>query len=365
MNESGEDQFEQSEIGRNNQIPEISLVNIDESQIPPNKEGIPIAKELEGYRKLAQHTWERQFKAREKLKQKDQETYVSPRRTDQSLDWQKVWKLLNIAVLKRKEVFPDSEDMSMTDQEIITSLDNYLSKHDIGGDRTVGLAPDEFPEVIDKDIRKLCLEINHDSWIKTKDGCSGHRDVIGADGKTELSQDGFGNPYLAFVLDKMDTKSFQFIEKINIVLKEFEDKYLFIKTNAVEFPLGNKNAEKEDLLGYNISLKISSSQSWEERTKIEQGEDYFNDVSLDRGESVSKIVTEKIPKPEDLDREDDFINMYARSMQRQNYQRKLYQAYEKRYYDKYGDFFRSQEAEGIAQEFFSSIGKVIREVSNE
>lgn len=354
---------DQEMMGTKQKIPEIELAQqIDESEIPPPAPNVSIEQEWARYKKWAHDDWKRHLKAEKESEVREKEGYESPRNPDGLLNWNKVWQMLELKPPKRSDVFPDGEDKNLTDKEIEKKLNKYMEEHNIPLWSLSGIAPEEFPEIIDRDIRDLCLQINKNNWIKTKEGCSDHRNITKEDGKVVPAERGFQSPYLATYLDKKDPRNRLFTDKVREFIQQFKSKYPFIRVGTSEFPLRDEDLQKEDLESFHFGLSIDPSPEWMEKIKQEKRVDHFDDVLKRPDEIEDQVITIKPPRPESYHDEQSFVEAYARQYRIFNYQRTLYQQYEKRYYEKYGDFIRSEEAENIAKEFFEGIGKIIEEI---
>jgi hypothetical protein len=349
-------------MGLKSKIPEIELAQINESEIPPPAPKVSLEEELSRYRKWGHNNWSHHLRAEKETETREKEGYQSPRNPDGSLDWEKVWGMLELKPPKRNEVFPRGEDKNLSDKEIERRLNKYMEDHDIPLWSLSGIAPEEFPEIIDRDIRDLCLKINQSNWIKTKEGCSGHREVENIDGTIVPAERGFHSPYLAVYLDRKDTGTQIFIGKIERLIKELKDRYSFVRTGTSEFPLRDEDLQKEDVRSFHFGMSIDPSPQWIERIKQEEGADYLDDVPVRAQEVEDKIITTKLPRPEDFVDEKSYVEAYTEKYHVYNYQRSLWQKYGERYNKKYGDFFRSEEAESIANEFFEGIRKIIEEI---
>ncbi len=349
-------------IGLSSEIPEIAKAQIDQSEIPPPAPDVNLEEEITQYKKWAKQTWQEHLEAQEKSAVREGEGYQSPRSPDGSLNWDKVWQMQGLKPPDRNEVFPNGEDEDLDDKEVETKLNQYLEAHDIPLWSLSGIASDQFPEVIDRDIRELCREINNDNWIKTKEGCSGHREVTREDGTMVPADKGFRNPYLAFYLDRKDPRSEIMVEKVQKIIDQLKEKYGFVRGGMDEFDLNDQDLQDQDIRGVNFGLAIDPSPEWVEMVKQEKGENYFADVPKRPDQVENEIITVRPPRPDGFPDEDSFVRAYTEQYQVFNYQRALWHDYGDRYYDKYGDYFRSEQAQKISQEFFTGIGEIKEEI---
>lgn len=346
---------EMMEIKR--KIPEIELAQIDESKIPL------APKEILNINEKRFHASWQNLQRREKMKEKKKE-YIRPRISDDSLDWQKVWQNLGYLEVKRDEVFPHGEDKGLEDYEIEKQVINYKKKyakdHELPKDGLGIIDPEEFPEMIDKDIRDLVLKINNQEWLKTTNCCSGHREKQQLNGISVISPEGFRRPFLNAYIDNKNPRSSLFINRMNQLIIKLKERYPFISGDIYTYEVEGEKEIKE--LTLNLWINNPPAE-WVENKKREKGMDYFDDVPKEPRDIKSQIITNELEpsSKEDMKDEESYVAACTHNFHIWHYQNGLFEQYKKRYYDKY-DFYRSQEAENIAKEFFEGVREIIDEI---
>ena len=345
-------------------IPEIKLALCPESEIPPPAPGVELEEELEAYRKIARQYWEAKNQSETENEQRERIGYIPPRLPDGTLDWDRTWELLKRQTPKRSVIFPNGEDVGMSEQDIVRRLNDYLGEHELPLHTMSGLNAKEYPEVIDHDIRPICVEINQLKWIQTGDSCSGHRERILSDGTAEPDAKGFSLPYLMVYLDRKDPRSQIFMARAETIVHQIQEQYPFVTGGVRNTALDDEDLEREDLAGLDVGIRVNPSPEWLDQVKREKGSDYFNDAPELPDRLEDSIMTIHPPRPEGYSDAAQYIEDYARAYRIFNYQRDLWQRYEARYNEKYGEYFRSEGSERIAQEFFLLIKRLIDEIDS-
>lgn len=256
------------------------------------------------------------------------------------IDWQEFWKSEGLASPKRKEVFPNGEDKGLSDEEIREHLDNYFDKKGLTRFSITGIDAEEFPEIIDEDIRDLCLNLNKLPFLKTKEGCGGHEMKRDSDGKMKPWDSGYSDLYLNFYADSTNPEFQKWIESVGEKLEEFKKSQLTGIENVEISKRQQPPRSSETINLYQGKMVISPTREWCEKNNYRY-----------------------IKRPSD-----DEIGFYDESSgePREEWEkrRKKFQEEEKLFDKNYGDYFRSEEAKKLRDEFFKVFGSAAKEYLN-
>lgn len=262
------------------------------------------------------------------------ESPVKPEK-ESGVDWKKFWKKEGLNSPSRKDVFPDGEDEEMIDREIIEKLNEYFRVQDSDLHNMTGIDSEEFPEIIDADIRDVCIELNKLSFLKTREGCGGHE--FDSDG--EISNRGYSEPYLSFYGEEKNPEFIAFLEKVNRKADDFLNSDLpgienvTLSRGEKEWPI-----ETSGIGMYSYNMEISPSREWCSK----------NDKKFIERPSPPKMYydwcDEKEIKPSD-DEESESRKKWYR--EKEEYWKK-----EELFLREYGEYFRSKEVRKLRDEFF-------------
>lgn len=257
-------------------------------------------------------------------------------------DWHEFWKNEGYVMPSRGDVFPRGEDINMTDEEIVKSLSNFLKEKGLDYDNYTGINPEEFPEMIDKDIRELCVKLNGLSFLKTKEGCSGH-EFYRSTG--ELYKAGFSEPYLIFYVDKSNSESDLFFQRLEKEMEGFK---------------------KSDLSGIeNVTFDFH-----DESTKTKNIGIYWNKMFIIPTREWCKQNGRKcVKRPKELGFYDQWCegSGYEYSDDEKSKSRKKWEKVKNKYWkqmdkfeNEYSEYFRSEEVKKLRDEFFKVFEKSIQ-----
>ncbi len=263
------------------------------------------------------------------------------------LVWKEVWKKIGRNSPSRREVFPSEEDANMPDDEIVNTLNAFLKEGNLEYDNYSGIDGEEFPEMIDVDIRKVCMALNKLPFLKTREGCGGH-EYFRSTG--EIFKAGFSEPYLVFLAVKNDPGTDSFLQKLKEKFEEFK---------------------KADIPGIkNVSLNSYSEDS--ELNSI--GLHRYNMVIAPTKEWCRKNNKKYIDFPQQLGFFSDWCekNGYVYSDEEESEARvkweeaknKLHEEM-KNFNEEYFDYFRSEEVRKLRDEFFKVFDQARILVENE
>ena len=176
------------------------------------------------------------------------------------INWNKLFKLLNPYDKKRADIFSNgTEDMSESD------IINYI-KQNYNLLLAGGVNPLEFPELIDEGLRPICNTINQTTWGRSNDGCTGH--PISEEGH---SHTGYGEPYLRVILDLNEPLANKYINEVEKLTKEWEQKYKNLKIDLYPKKIISSK-KKPRVIYYGVKLNIKSPNNTEENVYLDSEE---------------------------------------------------------------------------------------------
>jgi hypothetical protein len=258
-----------------------------------------------------------------------------------NMDWKEFWKKEGFSMPSRKEVFPNGEDHDMPAEQIVESLNAFLKKRNLTYDNYTGINAEEFPEMVDEDIRKLCVKLNSLPFLRTREGCSGH-EFYRSTG--EFYKSGYSEPYLLFYINKNNPEAELFSKRLQEEFQEFK---------------------KSDLPGIeNIALDFH-----DEATETENVGLYWNKMFIvPTKEWCKKNGRKYVERPKELGFFEQWCqhNGYEYSDDEKSPSRKKWEKVKKKYWKEMGKFekeyakyFRSEEAKKLRDEFFKTFERAI------
>jgi|GEM_PF-397592 len=253
-----------------------------------------------------------------------------------STDWKDFWKKEDLDSPARKDIFPNGEDDGMSDDEVIEALNKYFEKQGSNLFNMTGINSSEFPEIIDRDIRDVCVKLNQLPFLKTREGCGGHD----KDRNKENSDIGYSDVYLIIYAEKENLEFHKFAGKVKENIERLRkqdfpgiENIFIIEGDEAEWPI------KTPKIGmYDYRMRIIPTREWCKRN----GKKY-------------------IERPEKLDAYDDWCkkNGLKYSDDDNSESRLKWEKAKKEWREKmeefgkeYGEYFRSDEARKIRDEFF-------------
>ncbi len=252
-----------------------------------------------------------------------------------AINWKDFWKNEGLESPTRKDVFPNGEDADMPEEEIVKSLNGYFEKQKSDLFNMTGIDSEEFPEIIDRDIRAVCQKLNKLPFLKTREGCGGHE----VDKNGDTSDIGYSEPYLTFYAQEENPKFCKFKEQVDENLEQF---------GKVDLPgMGNVvlNSRKEDWpiktkgVGmYRYDMRIVPTKEWcirhnKEYIKRPESPGAYPDWCQENGLEYSR------------DEESE-------SRQKWDEAKKRYWKDVENFGNEYGEYFRSEEVRKLRDEFF-------------
>ena len=184
---------------------------------------------------------------------------------DNRINWSEFFKSSNPYNKTRADVFPNGTG-NMSKVDII----NYIKQNHrlfLAG----GVDPLEFPELIDEGFKSLCDTINQTTWGRTYDGCTGHP----ANEKGH-SLTGYGASYLRIALDLNDPLANKYIDEVEKLAKEWEQKHKTPKAN-----LHRENVvpsdDKPRIIYHSVTLNIDPPNDTEECHQVSAG--FFDELN--------------------------------------------------------------------------------------
>jgi len=199
---------------------------------------------------------------------------------------------------------------------------SYFEKQGSNLFNMTGIDSEEFPEIIDKDIREICVRLNKLPFLKTKEGCGGHE--IDRDG--EISNVGYSEPYLVFYAEE-NNKDFQnFAEEVDKKIHRFKKSDLLGIENVM-IESGQWPTNTDGISEYKIKIHIIPTKEWCEKNNKKY-----------------------IQKPENPGMFDE------KKQSRKSWEKRVknFQKYLKEFDENFGDYFRSDEVKKIRDEFFKT-----------
>lgn len=269
-------------------------------------------------------------KRNEAQKKIDDEKIMAVREKIKAVNWKQVWDNEGVKMPNRKEIFSHGEDKNMSDEEVTMALDKYWDEKGETMHAMRGVNIEEFPEVVDKDIRALCMNINKLPFIKTREGCSGHEHDHHSG---ELSDIGYSEPYLIFYAEENNPEFHKLTEEIDKKLNELKNSGLsgIENTNveAAEWP-----TKTEGIREYRLKMLVSPTKEWCEKN----GKEY-------------------IERPKELgfyqqwSEDNGFPDNEKTQLKWEEAKNKYFEESDK-FWKEYGEYFRSDEVKKIRDEFF-------------
>lgn len=345
-------------------IPEIEALEISDAEIPPPAQGVTIEKELARYKNYALQSWQDKLKDEKNKVIRAELGYRSPRNRNGNLDWKKVWQMIGRDLPSRKEIFPNNEDQVMSEEEMVRGINQYLEENEIGLWLASGVNIEEYPEVYDSRIRSLCEKINSSDWARTRETGIGSRDFQSESGESLPNPRGFRTADMVIMLDRRSPQTEKFVLGITQMLEDLKKQHSQIRRGITEIDLEDSDLNAKDVKMYSFGIDLRAPEEWKRKIEQLHGQDFFDDVPEDPEDIENKIFITELPQPEDFLSQDEYVDAYAQAYRRFNYERDLFHRYVDRYYKKYGEYFRSEEAEQITNEFFMNVGKVFEELNN-
>lgn len=257
----------------------------------------------------------------------------------ENFDWQEIWKKLELNSPKRKEVFPDGGDEKLSEDEIIVKLNAFLKEKNSEHDNYSGIDAEEFPEIIDEDIRNVCMKLNELSFLKTKEGCGGHEYQRSTG---EVYKEGYSEPYLIFLIKEAEPKADIFLQRLNEKFEEFKKSNISGIEN-IKVESYNESLNVKGLRFYRYNIAISPTKKWcmkNNKKYIEYPKQlgFFSDWCIENGYEYS-------------DKED------SESRIKWEEAKEKFHEEMRRFNEEYFDYFKSEEVKNIRDEFFNVFGQ--------
>ena len=255
-----------------------------------------------------------------------------------SINWKDFWKNEDLASPERRSVFPDGEDKNMSDDEVVESLNKYFENQKSNLFNMTGVDSEQFPEIIDKDIRDVCQKLNKLPFLKTRDGCSGHESY-----KTgEISNLGYSEPYLTFYAEEENPEFHKLKDQIGKNLQQFKESDLPGMENVV---LNNRKEDwpiKTKGVGlYRYDMRIIPTKEWCKKN---------NKKYIPRPESPGSYPD--WCQENGFEYSDDEEGNESETRQKWEEEKKKYREKAEQFGNEYGEYFRSNEARKLRDEFF-------------
>ena len=252
-----------------------------------------------------------------------------------AINWKEFWKNEELESPARNDVFPNGADAGMPDEEVVESLNRYFEKQKSDLFNMTGIDSEEFPEIIDRDIRAVCQKLNNLPFLKTREGCGGHK----VDRNGENSNIGYSEPYLTFYAQEENSDFRKFKEQLDGDLEQFRKSDLPGMENIIlnkrkeDWPIKTKGVGM-----YRYDMRIVPTKEWcdgHNKEYIERPESpgVYPDWCQENGLEYSK------------DEESESRKKWEEA------KKKYWKAVEK-FGNEYGEYFRSDEARKIRDEFF-------------
>lgn len=256
------------------------------------------------------------------------------------INWKEYWKEKTGLSFSRKEVFPSGEDKEMSDEKIIEAIDKYLTDHGSSSWHISGIDPEEFPEIIDKDIREICAKLNKLNFLKTTNSCGGHERYISTG---EISKVGYSEVYLGFSVDTKNPELQKFLKEITRKIKKFKNSNLpgmentIIEDKFEEEEGGGGGGDNERIKAHSIWMHIMPTKEWCEKN----GKRFINRPSLGPYDE-DWCIKNKLEYSE---------NENSSSWKIYEEARKEFLKKFEEYSNEYEEYFRSDEARKLRDEF--------------
>lgn len=254
--------------------------------------------------------------------------------------WKEFWKNEELASPDRSSVFPNGEDKNMSDEEVVESLNRYFEKQGSSLFNMTGIDSEQFPEMIDKDIRELCQKLNKLPFLKTREGCSGHETYQNG----EISNLGYSEPYLVFYAEEENPEFHKLLDQINKKLQQLRESGLPGIENVV------LNSRKEDWLIktkgfglYRCDMGIIPTKEWCEKN---------NKKYIQRPESPGPL--QDWCQENGFEYLDDEEGNESEARKKWEEEKKKYWKKAEEFGNEYGEYFRSDEVRKLRDEFFKA-----------
>ncbi|MDH4330395.1 MAG: hypothetical protein OEV93_02490 [Candidatus Moranbacteria bacterium] len=259
---------------------------------------------------------------------------VTPEK-EKGVDWKEFWKNEGLNSPSRKDVFPNQEDEKMTNNEIIEKLNQYFEMQGSNLDNMTGIDAEEFPEIIDVDIRDVCIELNKLPFLKIREGCGGHE----FDSNGEISNRGYSEPYLAFYAEEKNLEFIKFLENVNKKVEEFLDSKspgidnVVFNRGEIEWPI-----KTDGIKMYSYGIEINPTKEWCSK----------NNKRFIERPSLPKMYYDWCDE-KGFEYSDD---EESESRKKWYKEKEEYWEKEERFLSEYGEYFRSKEVGDLRDEFF-------------
>lgn len=253
-------------------------------------------------------------------------------------DWKEFWKTQQRNSPTRKEVFPNGEDADLSEGDVVKALNKFFADHESDLWHMSGIDAEEFPEVIDSDIRDICLKLNELPYLKTREGCGGHElDRLG-----DISDIGYSEPYLTFYAEQKNPNFQIFLKKLNAKIDQFKKSNLPGMENVVLDIAADKecDVEVENVKMYTYDISIIPTKEWCQRN---------NKKYIERPKSPGpyyKWCDERGYERSEDEESEPYKLWYA---EKEKYWKEL-----ERYGQEYGEYFRSDEVRKLRDAFFKA-----------
>jgi hypothetical protein len=252
-----------------------------------------------------------------------------------AINWKEFWKNEGLESPTRNDVFSNGEDERMSDEEVVESLNRYFEKQKSDLFNMTGIDSEEFPEIIDRDIRAVCQKLNRLPFLKTREGCGGHeKDRVG-----ESSNIGYSEPYLTFYAQEENPKFIKLKEQLDDKLEQFKKadlpgiKNVVVNGRKEDWPIKTKGVGM-----YRYDMRIVPTQEW--------CEDH-NKEYISRPISPGSYPDWCQEKGFEYSEEEE-----SASRQKWDEAKKKYWKEVEKFGIEYGEYFRSDEARKLRDEFF-------------
>lgn len=255
------------------------------------------------------------------------------------VNWNEFWETEGLKSPSRKDVFPNGEDAKMSDEKIVEALNNYFDKKVSNLFNMTGINSEEFPEVIDQDIRDLCVRLNKLPFLKTREGCEGH-EFYHSNG--EINDRGYSEPYLTLYINMEYPGARVFVRNLG---KELD---VFRKSNipGIENVTFNFFDEPTETVGVNLvvfRMRIVPTEDWckkNGKSYVERPKDLGSYEQWCKGNSCEYSQ----------DEESDSWKKWEETKSLHKMQREKFEK-------EYSDYFRSEEVKKIRDAFFEVFSK--------
>lgn len=250
-------------------------------------------------------------------------------------DWGKFWTNRGTVMPTRADVFPNGEDRGMQDEEVINALNAYLKNKGYDYDNYTGINAQEFPEMIDADIRDLCVELNALPFVKTKEACSGH-ETYRSTGERYIR--GYSEPYLVLYVDSNNSDTDVFLSKAIQGLEGLKNCTLDgVENMKVEY---YDEAQAEGVRRYHFAMVIAPTQDWcrrNDRIFVARPEKlhFFPSWCKDNGYAYSDDPESEVRQKWEVAKQDYFEK-------------------QTKFEKTYSDYFRSEEVRKMRDAFFQA-----------